>query len=68
MIQRKFRLGFQRASRLLDEMEARGIIAAKDGPRPREVLLALADLESVFGGSAAPRYEMGTSIDDWEEA
>ena len=69
MIQRKFRLGFQRASRLLDEMEGRGIIAAKDGPRPREVLLALADLESVFGGaSAAPKYEMGTSIDDWEEA
>ncbi len=68
MIQRKFRLGFQRASRLLDEMEGRGIIAAKDGPRPREVLLALADLESVFGGSGAPRYEMGTSIDDWEEA
>lgn len=68
MIQRKFRLGFQRASRLLDEMEGRGIIAAKDGPRPREVLLGLADLESVFGGSGAPRYEMGTSIDEWEEA
>jgi hypothetical protein len=50
-------------------MEGRGIIAAKDGPRPREVLLALADLESVFGdASSAPKYEMGTSIDDWEEA
>ena len=65
MIQRKFRLGFQRASRLLDQMEERGIVAAKDGPRPREVLVALADLESLFG--RAPRYEMGTSIDDWEE-
>ena len=66
MIQRKFRLGFQRASRLLDQMEERGIIGPKDGPRPREVLLALADLESIFGGTA-PRYEMGTHIDDWEE-
>ncbi len=66
MIQRKFRLGFQRASRLLDEMEGRGIIGPKDGPRPREVLLAVADLESVFGG--APQYEIGTSIEDWEEA
>lgn len=65
MIQRKFRLGFQRASRLLDQMEERGIVGAKDGPRPREVLVALADLESLFG--RAPRYEMGTSIDDWEE-
>ena len=68
MIQRKFRLGFQRASRLLDQMEERGIIAAKDGPRPREVLIGIADLESIFsGGSGAPVYEMGTHIDDWEE-
>jgi S-DNA-T family DNA segregation ATPase FtsK/SpoIIIE len=66
MIQRKFRLGFQRASRLLDQMEERGIIAAKDGPRPREVLIGIADLDSVFGG-VAPAYEMGTHIDDWEE-
>lgn len=65
MIQRKFRLGFQRASRLLDQMEERGIVGAKDGPRPREVLMGLADLESIFGN--APRYEMGTHIDDWEE-
>lgn len=65
MIQRKFRLGFQRASRLLDQMEERGIIGPKDGPRPREVLYSIADLESLFGG--APRYDMGTHIDDWEE-
>ncbi len=68
MIQRKFRLGFQRASRLLDQMEERGIIAAKDGPRPREVLIGIVDLESIFsGGSGAPVFEMGTHIDDWEE-
>ncbi|HLO97441.1 MAG TPA: DNA translocase FtsK 4TM domain-containing protein [Fimbriimonas sp.] len=65
MIQRKFRLGFQRASRLLDQMEERGIIAAKDGPRPREVLLGIADLDSIFGN--APRYDMGTHIDDWSD-
>jgi DNA segregation ATPase FtsK/SpoIIIE, S-DNA-T family len=64
MIQRKFRLGFQRASRLLDQMEERGIVGAKDGPRPREVLVSLSELESIFGG--APRYEMGTSIDDYD--
>ena len=46
-------------------MEERGIVAAKDGPRPREVLIGLADLESIFSG--APAYEMGTHIDDWEE-
>lgn len=64
MIQRKFRLGFQRASRLLDQMEERGIVGPKDGSRPREVLLGIADLDSIFGN--APRYDMGTHIDDWE--
>ncbi|GIV02517.1 MAG: DNA translocase FtsK [Fimbriimonadales bacterium] len=40
MLQRRFKIGFQRASRLLDMMEERGIVGPRDGPRPREVLLS----------------------------
>jgi len=40
MLQRRFSIGFQRASRLLDMMEERGIVAPRDGPRPREVLIS----------------------------
>ena len=61
-IQRRFKIGFQRASRLLDQMEGRGIVGARDGPRPREVLISSGELDTIFGGG--PEYDMGTSIDD----
>ena len=38
-IQRKFRIGFNRASRIMDELEERGIISEKDGSRPRQILI-----------------------------
>jgi S-DNA-T family DNA segregation ATPase FtsK/SpoIIIE len=57
MLQRRFSIGFQRASRLLDMMEERGIVGPRDGPRPREVLATLADLDAMTG--KAPTYETG---------
>lgn len=39
-IQRKLRVGFNRASRIMDELEERGIISEKDGSRPRQVLIS----------------------------
>ncbi|MVX66722.1 cell division protein FtsK [Clostridium chromiireducens] len=38
-IQRKFRIGFNRASRIMDQLEERCIISEKDGSRPRQVLI-----------------------------
>ena len=49
MLQRKFSIGFQRASRLLDEMEARQIVGPRDGPRPRDVLISPMELDEIFG-------------------
>lgn len=39
MIQRRFRVGYNRAARIVDMMEARGIIGPQDGSRPRQVLI-----------------------------
>lgn len=39
MLQRRLRVGFNRAARLLDQMERDGIVSPMDGPRPREVLV-----------------------------
>lgn len=50
MLQRKFSIGFQRASRLLDQMEERQIVGPRDGPRPREVLVSPMDVDALFGG------------------
>ncbi len=38
-VQRRLRIGFNRASRIMDELEERGIISAKDGSKPRQVLV-----------------------------
>jgi S-DNA-T family DNA segregation ATPase FtsK/SpoIIIE len=62
MLQRKFKIGFQRASRLLDVMEERGIVGPRDGPRPRDVLVSPLELEAVFG--RATRYEVGGTLED----
>lgn len=49
MLQRRFSIGFQRASRLLDMMEERSIVGPRDGPRPREVLISALEVDDLFG-------------------
>ena len=39
MIQRKFKIGYNRAARIIDVMEQEGVIGAADGARPRQVLV-----------------------------
>lgn len=56
MLQRRFSIGFQRASRLLDMMEERGIVGPRDGPRPREVLVNIMEAEKLVGGGS-PSYD-----------
>lgn len=51
MLQRKFSIGFQRASRLLDMMEERNIVGERDGPRPRQVLMDPGQVDVLFGGT-----------------
>jgi len=42
-LQRKLRLGYSRAGRIIDEMEERGIISGPDGSKPRKVLIDKAE-------------------------
>ena len=41
LIQRKFKVGYNRAGRIIDELEEKGIIGPQNGSKPREVLVAL---------------------------
>ena len=47
MLQRRFRIGYNRAARLIDIMEERGIVSAADGSRPRKVNMTVEELEGL---------------------
>ena len=47
LLQRRLRVGYTRAGRLIDMLERRGIISGYEGSKPRRVLVAEAELDSV---------------------
>ncbi|MDM7461456.1 MAG: DNA translocase FtsK [bacterium] len=48
MLQRRFKIGYGRAARLLDLMERRGIVGPLDGAKPRQVLVTRAEAEQML--------------------
>ena len=50
MLQRRLRIGYTRAARLIDTMEEEGIVGEHRGSKPREVLIDEDDLKELFNG------------------
>jgi len=50
LLQRKLRIGYARAARIIEEMEEQGIIGPADGARPRDVLIH--SMDEIDGGGA----------------
>jgi S-DNA-T family DNA segregation ATPase FtsK/SpoIIIE len=71
MLQRRLRLGYTRAGRLIDMLERRGIISGYEGSKPRQVLITEGDvpriltaLAEVGGGSSRKKEQVGGVAED----
>jgi DNA segregation ATPase FtsK/SpoIIIE, S-DNA-T family len=54
MLQRRLRLGYTRAGRLIDMLERRGVISGYEGSKPRQVLIGEGDVPRVLAALAGP--------------
>ena len=66
MIQRRLRVGYTRAGRLIDMLERRGVISGYEGSKPRKVLVTAADLPRVLGAGAGAEDDAASDLDEPE--
>ncbi|HVD40904.1 MAG TPA: DNA translocase FtsK [Solirubrobacterales bacterium] len=64
MIQRRLRVGYTRAGRLIDMLERRGVISGYEGSKPRQVLIGQADLPRVLGAGDSEPEPVAVESDD----
>ena len=50
MLQRMFKIGFNRAARIMDQLCDAGVVGEEEGTKPRKILMSAAEFEQILGG------------------
>ena len=66
-IQRKFKVGYARAGRIIDQMEERGVISGYQGSKPREVLMTKERLAELKMGTTPEVAQNKEEVAETEE-
>jgi len=66
-LQRKLRVGYSRAARIIDELEENGIISEKDGTKARDVLVTREQLEAARAGETITHEDNEEEADDQQD-
>ena len=48
MLQRMFKIGFNRAARIMDQLQEAGVVGPEEGTKPRKVLMSLEAFEQIL--------------------
>ncbi len=64
LLQRRLTIGYSRASRLIDQMRAAGIVGAYKGSQASEVLITMEDWESIKASQPAPTADEPATVPD----
>ncbi len=49
MLQRMFKIGFNRAARIMDQLSDAGVVGEEEGTKPRKILMSAAEFEHLLG-------------------
>ena len=49
MLQRMFKIGFNRAARIMDQLSEAGVVGPEEGTKPRKILMSMEEFENKFG-------------------
>lgn len=67
LLQRKLKIGYSRAARIMDILEEAGVVGASDGSRPREILVNEREVEDFSEGFDIQDNELQPNFDDDED-